>query len=542
MQAHRIDRAFTIACALLGPLFGLPAAAAPLTRVDAPVVVQQLHPSTNPIDAGYATGTIAPALPAALLGIAPADLVAFRRQGTSWVQIPVQVDERKSIDLNDVYTTRPGCSDPCYNNTFASAVHLEYADFDTFVGLDGDATLDADDEIAFMASDAGEAVAPGSPAPAGVNAASAVEVRISDPIDSGVGYVYLFESTSGLDPAAGTDYVSYDFLLVNGPYGVGSYAPSSTAPGGMNFGPRPETSSVTTTSYQRGFTDRWYDNELRVLRGGSTGVDILDRHDAQFDDRDFSCARTQATFRAGEGAFVANIDGPVRAIRDFIGANSGPHVQRQHVFYSSLEVINTYLRVHPIPGVIDFFDYSASGLGLTYENGVLTPLDAIVPGTPEGGVVIDGVDDQVAGLGASGLDAFETVDGPQGALSMPQRLLTNNPDSTYRVSYRDGSPLSSTPCTGDDEELYGASGGYLNSAVANSDEGNALLYGGGSYVNLYHLRQIYYEEPGQADGPKRVRELAQPLELTLQTLPEPGVAVPLLAGAALLARLARRRG
>ena len=86
----------------------------------------------------------------------------------------------------------------------------------------------------------------------------------------------------------------------------------------------------------------------------------------------------------------------MRAIRDFVGANSGPHVQRQHIFYGGLEVINTFLRVHPIPGVIDFFDYSAAGVGLTYENGVMTP-GGIVSGTPPGGVTIDGQPDAVTG-------------------------------------------------------------------------------------------------------------------------------------------------
>ena len=168
----------------------------------------------------------------------------------------------------------------------------------------------------------------------------------------------------------------------------------------MNFGPRPETSFVETDNYKRGFTDRWYDNELRIKRGAATGVDILDRHDDQFDAADASCVRTQDTFRRGEGAFVANTDGPVRAIRDFVGANSGPHVQRQHVFYGGLEVINTYLRVHPIPGVVDFFDYSEAGVGLTYENGVMTP-GGVVSGTPPGGVPIDGQPDAVTGAGAA---------------------------------------------------------------------------------------------------------------------------------------------
>ena len=489
-----------------------PSTGSTLTRAEEPVVIQQSLPD----DTGSATGSINVQLPDRLLGIAPGDLVAFRWDG-DWTQIPVQIDEREVMDLNRPYTnTRPSCSDPCYNNPpNGGAIHPEFIDPDTFVGADADPTLDSNDEVALMAFDAGgQAATPH--APTGVDPVSAVEVEISDSIDGGLGYVYLFEDRSGLDPAAGKDYVDYEFNLVNGPYKTGAYKPTGTTAGaGMNRGPRPETSFVATDNYRRGFTDRWYDNELRILRGGATGVDIIDRHDDQFDALDASCVRTQDTFRTGEGAFIANSDGPVRAIRDFVGANSGPHVQRQHIFYGGLEVINTFLRVHPIPGVMDFFDYSAAGVGLTYENGVMTP-GGIVSGTPPGGVPIDGQPDAVSGVGTAQLPGFESVDGPQGGLSMTQRLLTNNPDPAYRLVYRDGNVTGQNLCTGDDEELYGASGPQLNSAINNTDEAGRVMWGGGQFSNLFYQRMIYFEAPGQADGPRRLAEMQAPLNLSLQ--------------------------
>jgi hypothetical protein len=482
-----------------------------LTREE-PAVVQQSLPDST----GYATGSINVQLPNRLLGINPGELVAFRWNG-GWEQIPVQVDERDVIDLNKPYTfTRPPCSDPCYSNPpNGGAVHPEFTDPDTFVGPDTDPTLDANDEVALMAADAGGPRTT-SYAPAGVDTASAVELKITDPIDGGTGYAYLFKTTSGLDPAAGQDYVDYDFNLTNGPYKTGAYNPTNTTAGnGMNFGPRPETSFVQTDDYKRGFTDRWYDNELRITRGAATGVDILDRHDDQFDAADASCVRDQETFSLGEGAFIVNRDGPVRAIRDFVGANSGPHVQRQHIFYDKLEVINTFLRVHPIPGVVDFFDYSAAGVGLNYKNGVQTTT-GVVSGTPPGGVTIDGQPDAVAGVGAAGLPGFESVDGPQGALTMTQRLLTNNPDPGYHLDYRDGNLTNQNLCTGDDNQLYGASGPQLNSAVNNTDEANRNLYGGGQYSNLFYERDIHYGAPGQANGPQRLAEMQAPLQLSVQ--------------------------
>ena len=58
---------------------------------------------------------------------------------------------------------------------------------------------------------------------------------------------------------------------------------------------------------------------------------MLDGHKAHFW---FSiCARSNATFAYAEGAFIANIDGPIRAIRSYIGANSGLKTQRTEIFY-----------------------------------------------------------------------------------------------------------------------------------------------------------------------------------------------------------------
>ena len=104
------------------------------------------------------------------------------------------------------------------------AVHPEFTDPGTWVGADSNPTLDANDEIALMAFDAGGPRTTPN-APAGVDAGSAVEMEITDPIDGGVGYAYLFEDTSGLDPAAGKDYVDYEFNLSNGPYKTGPTTP-----------------------------------------------------------------------------------------------------------------------------------------------------------------------------------------------------------------------------------------------------------------------------------------------------------------------------
>ena len=78
------------------------------------------------------------------------------------------------------------------------------------------------------------------------------------------------------------------------------------------------------------------------------------------------------TFNDAEGAFIANKSGPVRAIRSYIGANSGPLTQREHIFYERRQDIRTFLRVHAIPGIMDYFDYAPAASGMTYKNNANT--------------------------------------------------------------------------------------------------------------------------------------------------------------------------
>ena len=81
---------------------------------------------------------------------------------------------------------------------------------------------------------------------------------------------------------------------------------------------------------------------------------------------------------------MANIDGPVRGIRSYVGANSGPNTQRTHLMYRDREDVVFDLRVHAIPSFMDFIDYNSAACGMTYRSS-----------TVPGGVTINGVDDTV---------------------------------------------------------------------------------------------------------------------------------------------------
>jgi hypothetical protein len=384
-----------------------------------------------------------------LVGTTPGRVVAFKHEIVSdvgsWTQVPVQVDERKVV----AFGSQPGSNATAgvvgtvYGSGSGGPTALQYADPGTFVGADSNANVDNDDEIVFMSSDAG-----GKPRttdvaePAGVVAGSGTSVRVADPRGAGeYGFVFLFRSNGTLDPSAGEDYVDYDFTLTSGDYKT-TYQRAD--------GPNPETSTVRTDVYEAGFIDRWKETSWKVLAPGASGVDILDGHKNQFAIS--VCGRSNDTFSDAEGAFVANLDGPVRAIRSYIGANSGPLTQRTHVFYRDREDVITDLRVHAIPGIMDYLDLSASASGMTYRSSAKT--------TP---VTVDGVADSVP----TSVPAWEAYDGPQGQV-WTQQTYSATAATTTSQYYRDAATTSETQCWGD-SSLYGASGSTITSGIPNTD-------------------------------------------------------------------------
>lgn len=87
------------------------------------------------------------------------------------------------------------------------------------------------------------------------------------------------------------------------------------------------------------------------------------------------CSRCTKSFVHGQTAFIANIDGPVRAIRyhfqnrndiiaserlplrSWVGANSGAITQRETKMYEQREDQTTFVRVHTIPGMFDYINF-----------------------------------------------------------------------------------------------------------------------------------------------------------------------------------------
>ncbi len=432
-----------------------------------------LHPATRSLAAGGSTldrpedpVVLTGANLPTLTGIAPHNLVAFRWDG-AWTQIPVQVDERDTKTFTTVYN----------GAISSSTTELFYTDPNTWTGADSDPTFDANDEVAFMSKDAG-GQAPSFTPPPNTVAGYGVQITVNDPLaPADHGWVYLFRSDGTLDPAAGQSYVTYDFSLDSGDYKT-TYTLGDTHPA---LAGNPENSTVTTPNYALHFGDRWQDDALNITVGGATGVDILDRHKPMFAPG--VCGRSEDTFDGYintspiEGAFVANISGPVRAIRSVVGANSGPRTERDEIFYAQREDIRTELRVHAIPSIMDLLDYSPDASGMTYYNDLNT-----------GGVTIDGVPDSPA----LGQITWQMVTGAQGSLVISGKSDTNIPGFAYTSYYEDNSTSPITQCTGD-AFAYGTSGIYVNMSggIPCTDPGLACT----SYLNSTNT--LYFEPPSQ---------------------------------------------
>ncbi|MEM7391587.1 MAG: hypothetical protein AAF492_04495, partial [Verrucomicrobiota bacterium] len=277
----------------------------------------------------------------ALVGTKPTHLAAFR-YNTTWEQIPLQIDERKQVDSGQV-RNKDGQKD--------GATFLWYADSTTHTGADDNPLFDADDELVVMARDGGPSAPEDAEPPPGVLAKSRMVIAVKDPskpeADNNTATFYLFKTDGSLPTDAGKDYVSYEYKLKAGPY---------LEHFNLSAGPNPEDSIVKTAHYRTRFTDRWVRDEFVITSGDAGGIDILDLDRmASPTGRGHNETRWSEDEEFG-GAFVANIDGPIRAIRSYLGAGPAPLMQRQHIFYEQREEVALHHRLMGLPSGITFHD------------------------------------------------------------------------------------------------------------------------------------------------------------------------------------------
>merc|ERR1712037_1064305 len=286
------------------------------------------------------------------LPVSPHLLVGFRREEGSWVQVPVQVDERHEVDWDAVKQVD-------YRVHLRELTSLLYSDPETFAGSDPDPTFDQDDELVFMFRDVGtEQYDKVAEAPEGS------ECPLS----------------GCLEGSAGEMRVRYNFTLTKRNNETGSNAYKDVYAfdnRGNKGGGNPEDSTVETLFYSRHWRENWLSDKLSF----ATGEDFLLLHDFQFTPT--NCGRHVGTFRKSRTGFIANKSGPLRAIRSWVGANSGTLTQRETFMYEAREDHVTHLRVHPIPGLMEYVMFQPD-VPLTWYNG-----------KNREGVSVDGVMDEI---------------------------------------------------------------------------------------------------------------------------------------------------
>ncbi|TMB46007.1 MAG: hypothetical protein E6J55_02815 [Deltaproteobacteria bacterium] len=404
-------------------------------------------------------------------GVPVDQVVAFKWDGLQWVEIPVQVDQMYYYCLGNPNSQTFGqfYSQTDKELTYAwdveawkktagqcSATYPSSPPSMTGPMPDPVSTLDDDDEIVFMARDTGAQVPLGTLPPPGTSNGQAV--AITDPLDpSSVRFVYLFLRPGGSAFNTSNGYVSYVrdadadewidkcSFRDDSPEKLGSsnsgYGPNlsgtvcrtaSSAPGGCpnvaDGTPRPSTDrfprdgvTVNTDTYQWHASGRWMVRSLQITKPNQTrayGPDLIDRWKGRAFQQSPDSTISLVGFEdeqvnwEGNNALLGERAGPVRAIREIWGADSGTNVTKTETFYRDVITYHYHVRVHPIPpdGLYTSWDYNR-GVVSKYYNTI----------KPDG-VDIDGMNDDTGNVdGVFGMPAY--FDAPDPTFNAPTAVL-----------------------------------------------------------------------------------------------------------------------
>ncbi|MEM6698237.1 MAG: fibronectin type III domain-containing protein, partial [Bacteroidota bacterium] len=416
-------------------------------------------------------------------------IVAFAFNG-GWQQIPVQIDEIVVKDIADAYGSRNDCIERSSENVEWMVEY--YADTNTDVGPDNNLLFDNNDELVFMAKDAGSR-SNSNNCPNGVIASTKCEITVRDPLNNSIwGYVYVFQQTGSLNQSAGRNYVSYNYSYANNyksTYDVCVFSGTNN---------NPENSVVTTSEYQTEFSQRWIEDVLKITAGNANGRDILDAH--QIFINSSACNRNEQVFSDGKGPIVTNKDGPVRAIRSVMGAKSGTFTQQTIKFTQYRAAYTINYRLHTANGYTDVFDFSSDATGMTYYSDRAT-----------GGVTINGNPDNV---NTDEPTRWELVTGQQGSLvttfdwdtdmslgTKPQ-FDSGSREAYLSAYYSDKGSAADFSCTGDGRS-YGSCGFSLDSKECTdrrADFGDYPECRGNSVRFFNEFRTHYYLPPNTTTG------------------------------------------
>ena len=306
------------------------------------------------------------------------------------------------------YTADGPASNPCQAQPASAAAH------------DPIAGLDTNDELSFMASDAGPAAPLGTPLPAGILGAR--RFTILDPLGANtiIGYVYVMQSSATGPRAAfnaSNGYVHYQrdanadqYRLTQSSYenyGNAAQGVYCDADGNVVRNPdgtpkiarrRPlDTATVTTPRYSFRYDGRWLMSQIHISAdGGHTyGPDLVDRWKARAFAQDPGSSTPCCGYEdedqnwGGSSTLLGERIGPVRAIRETWGADSGTNTIHRETFYRDEFRQDIFLRVHPVPpadGIYAQWDFNAGRMDRYYN-----------PQNARTGVAIDGRNDDMFG-------------------------------------------------------------------------------------------------------------------------------------------------
>ncbi len=296
----------------------------------------------------------------------------------------------------------------------------------------GKPELNDDDQIAMMAGDAGVQAPSGTPQPAGTEANNGQEITVVDPTSAADGsaqrsYIYLFLKPGGSSFNATNGYVSmarganadewidrYSFSpaspekigVSNTSYGANLAGdvcvtapdndanPHITTPNGQ---PRASTDrqpsdamTVTTPTYSVTASGRWMVRQLQVTAPGTTanyGPNLISRWKGRAFQSSPDSSVSVVGFEDEQTNWELNSTllgwkvGPVRAIREVWGADSGTNVTKTEIYYRDSYTYQYHVRVHPIPtdGLYTSWDFNYGNVNTYYNQ--LHPAGVPIDGT-----------------------------------------------------------------------------------------------------------------------------------------------------------------
>lgn len=377
-------------------------------------------------------------------GVPVNQICAFRWDGAKWIEIPVQVDERFPYFLSNTNSIMGTFSSVDQELTYAWDVERWEARpedelFAQYSGAMPDPvpTLDDDDEISFMASDTG-LLAPRNSWPADVMGSSRQQIILKDSLNPAkLQYVYLFLRETGSTfndrekypngyyaiykrEADADQFISRDTFKWDDPEILGSsntifgpnlpgyaYDPlqksdvSNAYPrkyyqnqpygyAGDRF-PR-DSVTVMTDNYKWYASGRWMVREMHIRKPGRMGVygpDLIDRWKGRAFQQTPDSTVSKMGFEDEQINWEANSCligervGPVRAIRETWGADSGTNLTKTEIFYRNAVAYRYRIRVHPIPtdGLYTSWDYNAGTVAKYYNAYHLRGVD--IDGKPD---------------------------------------------------------------------------------------------------------------------------------------------------------------